>query len=111
AAEAFRYLVTPTRTKISYAASDLAQFTRLPAKRFTDVLQGLAQGRSRLLRAVQPATRPHDEPEEVRYEVFHDVLARPIEDWQKLHSVNRARTRKMRRLGAGALVVLALIAA
>ncbi|MBV9168675.1 MAG: FHA domain-containing protein [Chloroflexi bacterium] len=111
AAEAFRYLVTPSRTKISYSVSDLVQFTGLTPERLQPMLQQLAEGRARILREVQPVARSVEEQPEPRFEVFHDVLARPIEDWQKRFATNRARTRQTRRRFGVFAVALALLAA
>src|SRR5919202_4560875 len=75
AARVFRYLVTPSGTKIAYTIEDLAAYADIPQRELTPVLQHLASGTTRILRPVGP---PPDRPATPRYEIFHDVLAAAI---------------------------------
>jgi WD40 repeat protein len=89
ALELFRYLVTPSATKISYAASDLAKLVEEPYDRVTSLLAKLAGEDTRILRHLPPPagkSQPAD-----RYELFHDVLAPAIVDW-----CQRAREQRKR---------------
>lgn len=87
AANAFRYLVTPSGAKIAQTLCDLAGFTDIPKAQLAALLENLSQN-ARILRKVEsPAERP-DDP---RYQIFHDVLASAVLDW-------RARFVKSRQL-------------
>ncbi len=81
ALDLFRYLVTPSGTKIVYAASDLAQMTERPEGQVADLLAQLAQGDTRIVRHVPPP--PGRAAPDDRYEIFHDVLAPAIIDWRR----------------------------
>jgi hypothetical protein len=72
AAEVFRYLVTPSGTKIAYTKNDLVAYTNTPGAQLTPVLERLSGSGLRILRTVDP---PPDQPREIRYEIFHDVAA------------------------------------
>jgi hypothetical protein len=76
AAQAFRFLVTRTGTKIALAVDDLAGYTSLPVETLAPVLEKLAAGGQRILR---PVPVP-DRPDPTRYEIFHDVLGQAITD-------------------------------
>ena len=97
AADVFRYLVTPSRTKIAHAAEDLAGFSGRPLEDVARVLRDLANSDRRVLRAV-PGTSKGDP---VRYELYHDVLAEAVHEWasrnQERRSVLRARRERLRR--------------
>lgn len=80
AARIFRYLVTPSGTKIAQSAEDIAEYARLPQEDVSRVLDKLSARDILILRAVAP---PPDEPGVTRYEIFHDVLAAPITTWWK----------------------------
>ena len=54
AAELFAFLVTPSKTKIAQAPSDLAYWTHRPVDEVTGVLRELAVGERRILRSVPP---------------------------------------------------------
>lgn len=113
AAEAFRYLVTPSGTKIAYTASDLAQMADIKEEQLKPILKRLA-GDARILRAVAPPADQLDAP--VRYEIFHDVLARAVLDWRARYVLARerkralARARKQRLWIIAGAVVLSLVA-
>lgn len=82
AANIFRYLVTPSGTKIAYTVQDLAYYAK-SAQTLEPVLEQLAKGSVRILRKV---TSPG---ESTRYEIFHDVLAPAILDWRGRYEVNK----------------------
>ncbi|HVF50705.1 MAG TPA: hypothetical protein VNA19_11495 [Pyrinomonadaceae bacterium] len=113
AAEAFRYLVTPSGTKIAYTASDLSQMAGIPEEETKHILKRLA-GDARILRAVAPPADQLDAP--VRYEIFHDVLARAVLDWRARYVLAReqkralARARKQRLGIISGAIVLSLAA-
>jgi hypothetical protein len=110
AARMFRYLVTPSGTKIAHTERDLADYVDLPRERVAPVLEGLAQGGVRVLRAVEP---PLGRPDQTRYEIFHDVLVPAILDWRTRHETATKLTdvrRRNRRL-AGLVAVLATLLA
>lgn len=71
--EIFRYLVTPSGAKVSYALKDLSDLAGVGQNRLARILDGLA-GEARILRK---NTR-----EEVSYELFHDVLGEPVLEWR-----------------------------
>jgi hypothetical protein len=79
AAQVFRYLVTPSGSKIALSASDLANYTELPEKELNSILQRLSAPDVRILRPLNP---PAGVDAATRYEIFHDVLATSILDWQ-----------------------------
>jgi hypothetical protein len=107
AASMFRYLVTPSRSKIAQDTKSLIDYGEAPETEVRGVLSWLSdKPESRILRRL-------DTPE--RYEIFHDVLAQPILDWRKRHFAEKERIeerRKRRRLQmlAGAMLLLALAA-
>ena len=110
AADVFRYLVTPSRTKIAHAAEDLAGFSGRPLEDVARVLRDLADSDRRVLRAV-PGTTKGDP---VRYELYHDVLAEAVHEWasrnQERRSVLLARRARLRRWRRRSLVGLAWLA-
>ena len=73
----FRYLVTPSGTKIAYTIADLEYYAK-PGRPLQPVLEKLAQGNVRIMRTV---TLPA-ESGIVRYEIYHDVLAPAVLDWR-----------------------------
>lgn len=72
----FKYLVTPSGTKIAYYKSDLISQTRFTEAPINSVVEALDQGR--ILRTVPSPDRPDDQ----RYEIFHDLLAQAILNWR-----------------------------
>jgi WD40 repeat protein len=96
AAELFAFLVTPSKTKIAQAPSDLAYWTHRPVEEVTAVLRELAVGERRILRSVPPPVGDASGVE--RYEIFHDVLAEPISEWRAAHEQVRARETLAARL-------------
>jgi hypothetical protein len=93
AASLFRYLVTPSGTKIAHRVDDLAEYVERQPATVGRVLARLAAGDTRVVR---PAG-------EDAYEIYHDVLAAAVLDWRSryLHSrelaaVERRRRRRLR---------------
>jgi WD40 repeat protein len=112
AADAFRFLVTRSKTKIAHPASDLAEWTNRPEPEVAAVLGKLSGAESgRILRAVAPAV---DDGGGESYELFHDVLAEPILDWRRVYEQARERRRVRRRffrIGATLLALVVVFAA
>ena len=111
AAAVFRFLVTPSGTKIAHTASDLAKYGEVSEGQLEPVLKDLAGSEACILRPVPP---PPDQPGEMRYEIFHDVLAPAVLGYaERAHArkieAERSR-RKTRRMVMGGLGGLALIA-
>jgi WD40 repeat protein len=112
AARLFNHLVTPSGTKIAHEVSDLEDFGRVPPEELRPVLDTLAE--RRILRSLE-------EGGDVRYEIFHDVLAQPVLAWRTRHRTERdveaqladahRRRSRLQRLLALAVLVLGLIAA
>ncbi len=95
AAEAFRFLVTPARTKIAQRASDLAYWEGRPEAEVVPVLEALSSHeQGRILR---PLPSPPGEEERL-YEIFHDVLADAILDWRQRWEQEREREALARKL-------------
>jgi WD40 repeat protein len=92
AAEALRYLVTPSGTKIALAAADLASFTG--RHEVGPVLERLTGERIRILRAVGA---PASQPGPPRYEIFHDVLGAAVLDWRSRYVRQQERLEVERR--------------
>jgi hypothetical protein len=76
AANILRYMVTPSGTKIAQEAGALGSWTELNEEEVQAILTRLSGQDMRILRTVQTPGQP------VRYEIFHDVLARAILDWR-----------------------------
>lgn len=101
AANMFRYLVTPSRSKIAQATTDLVSYAERPEREVKKVLDALTdRSESRILRRLS-------DPEQ--YEIFHDVLAQPLLDWRRGHAEAQA-SRRLWRFIAGAGVVAILFA-
>jgi len=71
-------LVTPSGRKIAYSQSDLCEMLKLGEAELQPVLQGLSQGDARILRTLPPAP---GEPDNPRYELYHDKLAEAARSW------------------------------
>ena len=110
AADVFRYLVTPSGTKIAHGVGDLAEYTAVDEGQLLAVL--LMLGRERIVRPADGAGS-----DGARYEIFHDVLAEAVLAWRRERELDRERrvaARRHRRLllvAVGALVGLAAMAA
>jgi hypothetical protein len=100
AADVFRFLVTPSGTKIAHGVSDLAEYSSVDEQRLMPVLSTL--GRERIVRTVDGAGSNG-----ARYEIFHDVLGEAVLAWrreQELERERRAAERRHRRLAIVAVV-------
>ena len=73
----FDRLVTPSGTKLACRIDDLTNWAGDLAVQVPTVLKTLADGR--ILRSIAAST---GKPDEVSYEIFHDVLAPGILDWR-----------------------------
>jgi WD40 repeat protein len=120
AAKVFGRLVTPSGTKIAQLARDLAESENLPLDRVTAVLEPLAA--ERIVRPVAPAPGKT----EVRWEIFHDVLAPAILDWRarrvlmdslaeqerkRAEAEDEASRRRRMSRALAAVAILAIVAA
>jgi WD40 repeat protein len=104
----FHYLVTPSGTKIAHTVADLGTYAGgVPVRKLTPVLDKLAAPDARILRSF--ASSGTDAARR-RYEIFHDLLARPILDWRNDHAAVRYRRRLRRGGGAAAILLIALAA-
>ena len=111
AARLFNHLVTPSGTKIAHELSDLADFGGVPGTSSSPSLTTLAE--RRILRSLE-------EGGDVRYEIFHDVLAHPVLAWRARHRIEREierqlaeshrRRRRLQLLFGLVVVALALMA-
>ena len=103
----FEHLVTPSGTKISHRATDLAQFARASTTSVDPILATLE--RERILRQV-------DQGGDRRYEIFHDVLAGAILSWRRRrelereHRAVRLHQRRLVAIGIAALVAVLVMA-
>src|SRR5262249_22867552 len=107
AADIFGYLVTPSGGKIAHTVSDLASYSRCRKNRLALLLEKLADAKIRVLRTIPP---PPGEPEGVRYEIFHDVLAAAILTWRRRQFVWR-RIWQTTRWTLGVWAVLSILGA
>lgn len=127
AVDMLHHLVTPSGTKVALEVADLSAYTDHPADRVLRILNGLA-GASRILREVPPAPGKAGEDDRCRrFEIYHDVLAGPINDAVSISTTERLkrekqaaeqrarqeqkRARRFRALAVGALVLLAVAVA
>jgi WD40 repeat protein len=110
AAELSRYLVTPSGTKISHTLADLAGYAGISEENLAPVATELSE--RRILRSLESEG-------ELRYEIFHDVLADAVLRWRTRYQAQRqleqervAAHKRHRRLlvlvGATTVAVLAL---
>ncbi|KON30073.1 hypothetical protein AC477_05235 [miscellaneous Crenarchaeota group-1 archaeon SG8-32-1] len=74
--EMFRYLVTPSGTKIAHKISDLASYAGIEKGKMAPVV--LKLGSKSILREIPPPLGLNEN----RYEIYHDILGRAILDWQ-----------------------------
>ena len=102
AARLFNHLVTPSGTKIAHELSDLADFGGVPVDELESVLAILAE--RRILRSLE-------EGGDVRYEIFHDVLAQPVLAWRADHEAERELARQKQASDRRHRLLLAVIAA
>jgi hypothetical protein len=85
AARIFNHLVTPSGTKIAHEVSDLADFGQAPVDELQPILATLTN--RRILRSLE-------EGGDVRYEIFHDVLAQPVLAWRANYEAERELERQ-----------------
>ena len=107
AADVFRFLVTPSGTKIAHGVGDLAEYSSVDEQRLMPVLSTL--GRERIVRTVDGAGSNG-----ARYEIFHDVLGEAVLAWrreQELERERRAAEKRHRRLAIVAVAALLALAA
>jgi WD40 repeat protein len=121
AARMFRFLVTPSGSKIAQDLPSLVSWSEVDEATATSVLALLTSG-TRIVRSVSAAGQAD------RYEIFHDVLAPAILDWrrryvqaqdlreaekqaaeQRKRADEQARAATRLRLLAGALAVVTLL--
>jgi len=93
AARIFHRLVTPSGAKIAFNVSDLAEYEVIEPELLTPILGRLEEGSRRILRRV---ASPSDDPDEPRYEIFHDRLGAAILAWRakRLKEQERERTQR-----------------
>ncbi len=103
----FDHLVTPSGGKIAESVSDLAKRTGHAEDQVDRVLRKLDD--ERIVRPV-PAAPGQDPVRSRRYEIFHDVLAPPINRAIAAREEQR-RVRRFRRLAALAVALLVVVAA
>src|SRR5579884_936419 len=92
AAQIFRYLITPSGTKLALPAADLADLSQLDPKKVERVLRQLSAPEIRFIRTVSLPGQPD------RYEILHDTLATAISDWRIRYEAIQAQVRIARRL-------------
>jgi WD40 repeat protein len=106
ALDMFDHLVTPTGGKIAESVPDLAQRTGHSEAEVGGVLAKLDG--ERIVRSVPAAPGQQDPVRFRRYEIFHDVLAAPINRAIGAQE-ERRRTRRIRRFGALAIALLLVV--
>lgn len=104
AATVFDRLVTPSRSKIAYAQSDLEAFAGAHADAVPSLVKRLSDPHVRILREVAAT-----DGQAVRYEIFHDVLSEAVLAWRAKHlrDVEEAEG-KRRRIGCTVMLVVFL---
>lgn len=95
AAQLFRFLVTPSGSKIAHTTSDLISYAETPPESVEPVLKLLGSPDVRILRPIAP---PPGESDGVRYEIFHDVLAQAVLDWRTRYMQEQKRVAAEREL-------------
>ena len=117
-AAAFRYLVTPSGTKIAHTPTDLAASAEVDKAAMWRLLRMLSTGDQHIFREVPPpldAAHPLDEDPESRYELFHDVLALAALKWRRRYDAEQRRQelvrarRRLHRSRAVAAVLAVLV--
>jgi pSer/pThr/pTyr-binding forkhead associated (FHA) protein len=103
AADIFKYLVTPSGTKIAQTVTDLAKYASLAENQVVPVLTKLSGSDIRILCPVAP---PLGRPSMVRYEIYHDALAKPILNYVENKERNQQRRQLHIKLAQGVLIIL-----
>jgi tetratricopeptide (TPR) repeat protein len=96
----FRELVSPSERKIALSAPELARATRVDQGRIDPLLEKLSGEGIRILRP----TTSRDDLGYSRYEVFHDVLCKPIMEW-RIRAEERAKVATWFLLSLGVLLL------
>ena len=117
-AAVLRPLISPSGTKIAWRAHDIAFWAKHPAEEIEPILQRLASGEQRILRAITPP--PTEADRSTLYELFHDILAQPVLEWCSVREgegQERERRRERRNravrgvaLGLAALTICLVVA-
>jgi WD40 repeat protein len=95
AAQLFRFLVTPSGSKIAHTTGDLISYAEMPNERVEPVLKMLSSPEVRILRTIAP---PLGQEDGTRYEIFHDVLAQAVLDWRARYNQEQKRLAAEREL-------------
>jgi DNA-binding beta-propeller fold protein YncE len=95
AAQLFRFLVTPSGSKIAHTTEDLISYAEMPGETVENVLTMLSSPQVRILRPIAP---PLGHEDGARYEIFHDVLAQAVLDWRNRHNQEQKRLAAEREL-------------
>ena len=104
AAQVVRFLVTPSGAKVRHLPGDLAEYAGRPEPQVRALLERLSSGGLRILR---PAPPPPGSNAPAAYEVFHDVLSRPLLEWRLGYERERLEIRA-RRLSRALVAVTAV---
>ncbi len=104
AAQVVRFLVTPSGAKVRHVPGDLAEYAGRPEPQVRALLERLSSGGLRILR---PAPPPPGSSAPAAYEVFHDVLSRPLLEWRLGYDRERLEVRA-RRLSRALVAVTAV---
>lgn len=95
AVDVLHHLVTPSGTKIALQVADLSAYTDQPPEAVAPVLQSLG-GPARILREVAPPPGTSaGQTASRRFEIFHDVLAAPINDVVRVAAARRLEQEKL----------------
>jgi CHASE2 domain-containing sensor protein len=92
-------LLTPSGTRIALTKTDLARYGNVSLAKAGRIVEGLAGGAQRLLESAG----------ETHYQLAHDALAEPLQEWRARQAARRARRREWRRLFAVMSFVAALL--
>ncbi|HKS27620.1 MAG TPA: WD40 repeat domain-containing protein [Pyrinomonadaceae bacterium] len=95
AAQLFRFLVTPSGSKIAHTTNDLISYAEMPSENVEPVLKLLGSPEVRILRPIAP---PPGHQDGARYEIFHDVLAQAVLDWRTRYAQEQRRLAAEREL-------------
>jgi hypothetical protein len=95
AAQLFRFLVTPSGSKIAHTTNDLISYAEMPPENVEPVLKLLGSPDVRILRPIAP---PPGQSDGARYEIFHDVLAQAVLDWRTRYNQEQRRRAAEREL-------------
>jgi tetratricopeptide (TPR) repeat protein len=113
-ANAFRFLIGGKGDRPSFAASELADRTELNEHRLYLLLEKLTGERYRILHSSDSSTLNSKMPAAstsitTRYEISHDMLGKPIEDWRRRYA-NKAKLIRRVSMFAIAMAVILVVA-